>query len=665
MKSTGRLLRKYIPPLSLLLILLPGTVLIGQMTAIGEYTAAVYTAGSVLILLPIGWILASLVRDGRDRNTAAEQLATINEKYRALLETSSDGILLILGSEIKYANFVFLAMSGYTMKEILGKDPDALLEIDDPGGSDVFNNTGEAGRTANLEALIRCKRGDLREVILAVSGIHFMETGGHIVVVRDISGREKLEKESMDLMSELQSSLLQMNLPVSSIVREHITCGMDLSLREAAALMARKAQDAIIITKDNSQPVGILTDSDLRSRVLAMGLDPGIPVFQVMSSPIIRIGESSLLYEAILKVKEHGISHLAVEDKNGRIAGIFSNRDMLEMQRNSISYLVREIETAVSVEALKKIHDKIPVLIRILLASGSRIMNITYMISTITDAITHRLVEFAIEEMGEPPVPFAFMALGSEGRREQTLVTDQDNAIIFEDVSNEKIAAVNRYFLYFGKKINLWLDRIGYRYCPGEVMAGNPQWCQPVSKWKKYFTDWVNARSEEGLLGVAVFFDFRIVFGMEQYGEELRRHIGITAAGKSGFFRFLAREAGGHDIPAALPHSFEIKNALTPLVDFIRVYSVHNQVSETNTMLRLERLRRMNIIDEKDYQEFENVYNRLMEIRFRSHVNAILNNEVPDNLIRQEELTSIEKNLVEESFAVISHCQAKLASAFA
>ena len=111
------------------------------------------------------------------------------------------------------------------------------------------------------------------------------------------------------------------------------------------------------------------------------------------------------------------------------------------------------------------------------------------MISTVADAITQRLIEFAIEEMGEPPARFAFMALGSEGRREQTMVTDQDNAIIFEDVPNEKYSEVNRYFLYLGEKINLWLDRIGYQYCNGEVMAGNPQWCQPLSRWKNYFSN--------------------------------------------------------------------------------------------------------------------------------------------------------------------------------
>jgi signal-transduction protein with cAMP-binding, CBS, and nucleotidyltransferase domain len=363
-----------------------------------------------------------------------------------------------------------------------------------------YKEIGDTGRTVNMEATISCKRGEMRELILTASRVELMGQHGIIIVSKDLSRKERIEKESINLMNELQSSILMMNLPVSSFVREHITCDMDMSVHEVASIMRRKDQNAIIVTKDTSQqPVGIVTDCDLRNRVVAREFNVNSPVFEIMSSPLIRIPDEALLYEAVLQIKGNSISHLAVEDSAGRIVGIFSNEDLLEVQRNSISYLIKEVSAAETVESLKKIHNKIPVLVKILLESGSRVRNITYLISTVTDAITHRLVEFAIEEMGEPPAEFAFLALGSEGRREQTLVTDQDNAIVFEDVPNEKFAEVNRYFLYFGKKINLWLDKIGYQYCQGEVMAGNPQWCQPISRWEKYFSDWINQKSQDCL----------------------------------------------------------------------------------------------------------------------------------------------------------------------
>jgi signal-transduction protein with cAMP-binding, CBS, and nucleotidyltransferase domain len=395
-----------------------------------------------------------------------------------------------------------------------------------------------------------------------------------------------------------------------------------------------------------------------------------------MSSPLVRVSDQSLLYEGILQFREHGISHLAVEDRNGRISGVFSNKDLLEVQRNSISFLIKEINAANTVDSLKKIHDRIPVLVKVLMESGARISNVTYMISTIADAITHRLVEFAIEEMGEPPARFALVALGSEGRREQTLVTDQDNAIIIEDVTNDRFSEVNRYFLYFGKKINLWLDRIGYQYCQGEIMAGNPQWCQPLKRWKDYFTGWAGEKSAEGLLGMAIFFDLRIVYGEEQLTKELRQHIHKTLSEGELFFSHLAREVAEYDVPqnifrnnaaengTSMPESINVKNALSPLTGFIRVYALENRISDSESLQRLKKLLRLKILPEPDCQELENMYCRLMEIRFRSQVNAILANRAPDNMVGQDELTAIEQTMVRKAFSEIRRYQEMITDYF-
>jgi PAS domain S-box-containing protein len=638
-------------------------------------------ADFLIIVVLLALVLRKVYLDHSDRQVSQDRLTEANEKYKALLETSADGTLILLEQVIVHANFVFLAMSGYTLadlsklryEDLIATKPAPALSLDS-----LYEEIGDSGRTINLEAGISCKRGEIRDVILTASRVELMGQRGIVIISKDLSRKERIEKESISLMNELHSSILMMNLPVSSFLREHITCDLDISVHAAASLMRKKGQNAIIVTKDTSQqPVGIITDCDLRNRVVASGMDPDRPVFEIMSSPLIRIQDEALLYEAVLQIKENAISHLAVEDKAGRIIGIFSNEDLLEVQRNSISYLIKEVGAADTVESLKNIHNKIPVLVKILLESGSRVQNITYLISTVTDAITHRLVEFAIEEMGEPPADFAFLALGSEGRREQTLVTDQDNAIVFEEVPNEKLAEVNRYFLYFGKKINLWLDKIGYQYCKGEVMAGNPQWCQPISRWKKYFTDWINLKSEEGLLGVAVFFDFRIVYGNEDYADELRKHINKVVDGKRTFLRLLAHEVSKYKIPAdifkengqdsttGMVESFNIKNAISPLVDFIRVYAIQSHVGESNSLLRLEKLLRMKIIPEEEYHEIENIYSRMMEIRFRSHVNAILDNKSPDNMVTRMELTVIEQTMIRKTFSEIVRYQQKILDDFA
>jgi PAS domain S-box-containing protein len=674
--------KKYLIPFALIVILLLAFAWLANQYGDFGKRLMIYALGAdfVLIIVILALVVLKVFKDHTSQQQSQERLTEANERYRALMETSTDGTLIIIEKGIVHANFVFLAMSGYTLNDLSQltfEDLIIIRSLPDLNLEAFYEEIGDTGRTVNMEATISCKRGEMREVILTASRLELKGQQGLIIVSKDLSRKERIEIESINLMNELQSSILMMNLPVSSFVKEHITCDMDMPVQEAASMMRRKDQNAIIVTKDTSQhPVGIVTDCDLRNRVVANEFDISKPVFEIMSSPLLRIPDEALLYEAVLQIKEKSISHLVVEDRAGRIVGIFSNEDLLEVQRNSISYLIREVSAAETIESLKKIHNKIPVLVKILLESGSRVRNITYLISTVTDAITHRLVEFAIEEMGEPPSEFAFLALGSEGRREQTLVTDQDNAIVFDDVANEKFAEVNRYFLYFGKKINLWLDKIGYQYCQGEVMAGNPQWCQPISRWKKYFSDWVNQKSQDGLLGVAVFFDFRIVYGTERYADELRRHINKIIDGKETFFSLLANEVSkyniptdifkenGHDNAPGIPEAFNIKNAISPLVDFIRVYSIQHHMGESNSLLRLEKMLRMNIIPEDEYHEIENIYSRMMEIRFRSHVNAILDNKSPDNMVTREELTVIEQTMIRKTFSEIIRYQQKILNDF-
>jgi len=674
--------KKYLIPSGLIVIFLMAFAWLANRYVTSGNHLMFYVMGAdfLLIIVLLSLILRKVFTDHNNYQQSQERLAEASERYRSLMETSTDGTLIIIEKEIIHANFVFLAMSGYTLTDLAKLKFEDMIAIKSIPGLNLetfYEEIGDTGRTVNMEATISCKRGGRREVILTASRLDLKGERGIVMVSKDLSRKEIIEKESINLMNELHSSILMMNLPVSTFVREHIICDMDTSINEAASMMRRKDQNAIIVTKDTSQqPVGIITDCDLRNRVVSRAVDVNSSVFEIMSSPLVRIPDEALLYEAVLQIKKNSISHLAVEDRAGRIVGIFSNEDLLEVQRNSISYLIKEISTAETVESLKKLHTKIPVLVKILLESGSRVRNITYLISTITDAITHRLVEFAIEEMGEPPAEFAFLALGSEGRREQTLVTDQDNAILFEDVPNEKSAEVNRYFLYFGKKINLWLDKIGYQYCKGEVMAGNPQWCQPISRWKKYFSDWINLKSQDGILGIAVFFDFRIVYGSEKYVDELRKHINKIIDGKSLFFRMLASEVSKYNIPTDIfrengpenghtsLESINVKNAISPLVDFIRVYSVQHHLGESNSLLRLEKLLRINIIPEEEYHEIENIYSRMMEIRFRSQVNAILDNKAPDNMVTREELTVIEQTMIRKTFSEIIRYQQNLLDDF-
>ena len=520
-EDTSRL----IPKLSYVQLFEPWNWIIGTGIYIEDIQKEIYHIKirlgviSGVIFLVISLLLVSLIRQSlkseKTRALAEEELKKSKEKYEALVETSPDGTIMFIDGKFVYSNIIFLAMTGYNQNEISQLNfNDIFIKKSDPDFSleKLEKILDESGKTTNYESQVISKGGKLRDVIVMASAIKYLENEGIIFIIKDITRKEQLGMEKDVLSDELQSSLLLMNLPVTSFMKEPVRCHMNQTIIEAATLMSRNDHDAVLIIQDDRKNIGIVTDTDLRNRVVAGEYPFDKPVFEIMSSPVITISDQALLFEAILLVKEKGISHLAVADRKGEVMGIFSNKDLIEVQRNSISYLIREIKSTRTILTLKAIHDKIPGLVKTLLDSGAKIQNITHLISTMTDAITERVVEFALEEMGKPPVIFAFLALGSEGRREQTLVTDQDNAIVYEDVPYDKMADINKYFLYLGQKINLWLDRIGYYYCQGEIMAGNPQWCQPVSKWKDYFTNWITNESINGSLGISILLRFQNSF---------------------------------------------------------------------------------------------------------------------------------------------------------
>jgi PAS domain S-box-containing protein len=631
------------------------------------------------IFLVISMLLISIIRQSlkseRTRALAEEELQKAKEKYEALVETSPDGTAMFIEGKFVYANLIFMAMTGYTQKEISQLNfNDLFVKKSDPDFSmDKLEKTlDESGKTTNFESEVISKDGKKRDVIVMASAIKYLEKEGIIFITRDMSRKEQLGMEKEVLSDELQSSLLLMNLPVTSIMKEPIRCHMNQTIFEAALLMSRNDHDAILIIQDDRKNIGIVTDTDLRNRVVAGEYPFNKPVFEIMSSPVVTIPDQALLFEAVLLVKEKGISHLAVADRKGEVVGIFSNKDLIDVQRNSISYLINEIKSAKTILTLKDIHNKVPGLVKTLLDSGARIQNITHLISTMTDATTERVVEFAIEEMGKPPVNFAFLALGSEGRREQTLVTDQDNAIVYENVPYEKMADINRYFLYLGQKINLWLDRIGYNYCQGEIMAGNPQWCQPVSRWKDYFTNWITNESINGSLGISIFFDFRTVYGDPQYASQLRSHIDKTTYDRTDFYKRLAEDtlkykmpvnifkSATSDSPSAKTEVMDLKTGIMPITDFARVYSLYHRVSESNTLLRLEKIFQRGELEKTEYEELFHAYDFLMSVRFKRQISALLENEIPKNIISAQDLTEIERSTIRSIFSRVTSYQSRL-----
>ena len=468
------------------------------------------------------------------------------------------------------------------------------------------------------------------------------------------------------------------NLPVNNIYNQDLVfCDQDLPIRTAAAVMSEHNSSSIFIHEPGADFVGVVTDNDLRKKVTATGLDILRPVSDIMSSPLCAISSDSLVFEALMEMMKKNIKHLAVRDRNNKVVGVITNRDMLKAQGQSPFFIVREIARAQFINQIVQIRQQVPRLIETLINTGAKAKNITRFLTTVSDAILQKIIGFAIDEMGPAPVKFVFMVLGSEGRKEQTLKTDQDNAILFEDVDAKSYKEVMNYFLAFGEKVCNWLDQAGYALCKGDVMAKNPQWCQSLATWKKYFSQWIHKAEPEALLKASIFFDFRPAYGDTVLIDNLRRHLFDSLGGWPGFFRHLTENALYFTPPIGFfrnflveskgqhRDTFNIKAAMQPVVDYARIYALRHRINETNTFERLDKLLAQKKISVQEHNELDTAYSYLMQQRFVNQVKTVVTeNSEPDNYVNPKHLSQIEQTMLKEIFKRIEKFQAKLSFDF-
>ncbi|KAA3656653.1 MAG: signal transduction protein, partial [Calditrichaeota bacterium] len=322
---------------------------------------------------------------------------------------------------------------------------------------------------------------------------------------------------------------------------------------------------------------------------------------------------------------------------------------------------------------------RLPYIVNDLLNNGTITENINKLITSVSDNVLGKLIDIALKELPPPPVHFSFLILGSEGRREQTLKTDQDNAIIFEDVPEHNLQSVQNYFLELGRKVCGWLDACGYEYCNGDIMAQNPKWCQPLSMWKKYFRTWILTPEPKAVMLSTIFFDFRSAAGNANLANNLKDYLKgnlkqreanlffyhlaqncLKVRPPIGFFRnFVVQSKGEHR------HAFDLKKAMTPMVDFARIYALENEVDETNTMERFARLHMHNLLTNTQLEEITQAYDYLMHMRLARHATAIIDEaSSADNYINPKKLNKLDQKLLKEIFSLTGELQQKLSVHF-
>ena len=453
-----------------------------------------------------------------------------------------------------------------------------------------------------------------------------------------------------------------------------VTCGPVFSVQTAARRMAQRRVSSIVVSGNSLHPLGIVTDNDLRSKVLAAGLSPEVSVTGIMSRPVQTITSDSYSFDALLKMSRHGVRLLVVMEAD-RMVGIISEHDLQMETGSSPVQVIGEIERTASLNTLIGMRPKIDSVLQMLLRQGGPVKQLVALVTELNDRLALRILKLVEHEMksegyGGPPVPYGWLAFGSEGRREQTLHTDQDNALFYSTVSDRDEAECRTWFLKFSERVVDSLARSGIPRCPGGVMASNPQWCQPEERWQATFLEWITEPDPHTLLMASIFFDFRPLYAGTEFPYILHDQLLKVIRKNRLFLRFMAKVALNNRPPLSLLKRFIVEKSgehknkidlkmrgLTPVVDAARVLSLDLGIKAQNTLDRLSEINRKGVIEDNFHADLREAYGFIVYLQISRHLDALAKGEEPDNFLDPASLNNLQRKMLKESFAVVRRLQ--------
>lgn len=462
--------------------------------------------------------------------------------------------------------------------------------------------------------------------------------------------------------------LLFTNVLADLAAKKVVTASENITIRQAAEIMAINKISSLVLLDQQGFPSGLITDRDLRNKVVSRGRDPGGRVGDIMSATLIKAEASDYCFEALLKMIRYNIHHLLMVDK-GELRGVITNHDLMMLQGTSPLAVAREIEDQDTIDGLVPVSRKIDTLITLLTREGARAAHITRILTEINDRLVKRVLEIVESRMGPPPLSYCWIVFGSEGRKEQTFRTDQDNAIIYEDPKGSA-AGAQAYFSAFAGRMRDALERCGFPPCSAGYMASNPEWCRPLSAWKGYFSAWLQRPTPEAVLRSLIFFDFRPVHGDVLLAERLRAFLSHAIKGNDpflaqmavavllnrpplGFFGNIITERKGPE-----RGTFDIKmRGTVQIIDIARLAALEAGVYHTSTIARLAELKDRNGTVSSAVHELEQAFEFLMSLRLRHQFLRIEEGRQPDNRIDPRDLSALERRQLKETFRIIASVQ--------
>ena len=466
-----------------------------------------------------------------------------------------------------------------------------------------------------------------------------------------------------------------LNTPLGELAMRHpVVCSPDTPLRDAVRLMHEQQVGSIVVVDPQRYPTGIFTLRDLRQVVAAADADLGAPIARHMTAQPFYLSPQASAFDAAMAMTERHIAHVCLVE-NRRLCGVVSERDLFSLQRVDLVHLARTIRHAPRLDTLVSLRGEISQLVERMLAHGASSTQITQIITLLNDHTVCRVIELALAERGDPGVPFSWLCFGSEGRREQTLHTDQDNGILFEAADSAEADAIRARLLPLAQYINQCLAQCGFTLCKGNVMAGNPELCLSRSEWARRFAGFVREASPENLLGSSIYFDLRVVWGDEQGCEQLRQGLLDQVADNRIFQRMMADTALRQRPPVGRLREFVLTRqgndkaatldlkvqGLTPFVDGARLLALANGIGACNTLERLRQLVAKGVIEALDGAAYEEAYHFIQQTRMQQHQRQTRDNLPYSNRLDPDSLNHLDRRILRESLRQAQRLQSSLA----
>jgi CBS domain-containing protein len=551
--------------------------------------------------------------------------------------------------------------------------------------------TGTRGLAEQMGGAFEYEAGDLFPVSAALAGravtATYRASGDTFVLALPVEDMQALAQRSLAFAEflnlrttkflELSRKALQaayashsmtaqsLEKPLHELLdKAPVTCAPDTPLRDALQVMHQKRIGSILVTDASGQPVGILTRYDILGRITLAQVPLETPISRVMVYPVLSLTADHTAQDAALLMSQHGMRHVPVT-RDGVAVGMVSERDLFAMQKQSLKNVSTAIRAAPDVAALSLAAQDIRRLARSLLGQGVQARQLTALISHLNDVLTERLLQIKALEHGVDLTRLCWLSLGSEGRDEQTIATDQDNALILPD---DTPAEARESIRAFAHAVNLALDACGYPLCRGGIMAGEAACCLTLAQWRERFGQWISQGSPQDLLNASIYFDFRALAGDASLARALREDVVQAAQQTPRFLKQMALNALTRSVPlnwrgavdTDAQGTVDLKLQGTAIfVDAARIYSLAHGIDQTNTRKRLEATGPLLKLADTEYGAWVGGFEFLQMLRLRIQLDGEALPEAPNRVVVAR-LNDIDRRILRESFRVARQMQQRL-----